>query len=409
MKNILIVHQYFMKPDQAGSHRVYSHAVNLSKSGFNVTVITTDSYGNQSQLWEKENINERLSVFRLKNTGYFHGSNSTNNERFFSFLRFSFLAIFKIFPLKKDLIYATSTPLTVCIPALFFKFFFGKRYIFEIRDLWPDVPVKLGYLKNKFLILCAYFLEYLSYFFSSAIIVVSPGMKNEIIAKGFKNKKIFTVENGCDDFFDEVIDTDSGKILSSFGIDSSLSNKKILLYTGSITANYGIEYILELAKAMRNLTESIIFVVAGRGYLQDQMLTKAREFNILNKNFFFIGAIPKQRIPQLYSIATLSICVVRDRPEIQEYAVNNKFFDSIASGTPICTNFESYQTSIAVKNNFCVYIGDKGFTDASKTVLEYVNNEIWLKMASERAKKIATKKFNRAKQSQKIIEVIYGI
>ena len=73
--------------------------------------------------------------------------------------------------MKKDLIYATSTPLTVAIPALLLKLFLGKKYLFEVRDLWPEVPIQLGYLKNRFLIFLSYSLEYLAYYFSSAVIV----------------------------------------------------------------------------------------------------------------------------------------------------------------------------------------------------------------------------------------------
>tara|TARA_Y100001970_G_scaffold43662_1_gene54432 strand:+ start:5866 stop:7083 length:1218 start_codon:yes stop_codon:yes gene_type:complete len=405
VKNIIIIHQYFVKPDQAGAHRVYSHAMNLSKDGFNVVVVTCDANDSQKELWTEEKLNKNLTVFRLKNNGYFHGKQASNNERFSSFLRFSFLSFFKIFFMKKDIIYATSTPLTVAIPALIFKIFFGKKYIFEVRDLWPDVPVSLGYLKNKFLVFLAYSLEYFAYFFASAIIVVSPGMKDEIRLKGFKNKKIFTVENGCDDFFQ----TEKNKTKENFGLNENILKKDIVVYIGSITANYGIEYILHLAKSMLELSKDVVFLVAGGGYMKDEMISEAENLNILNKNFFYLGSIAKEKVPKLYSLSKLSICVVRDRPEIQKYAVNNKFFDSIASGTPICTNFDSFQTDIAKKNDFCVFIKDLDMQDAAKKVLEYINNEDWLMEASGKARSVALNQFNRAKQSKKIIEIINGI
>ncbi len=404
MKTVIIIHQYFMKPDQAGAHRIYSHALNLSKKGLNVVVISTDSYGNQKEFWAKEVIRENLVVHRLKNSGYFHGKKASNNQRFSSFLRFAFFSFLKVFFMKKDLIYATSTPLTVAIPALLLKLFLGKKYLFEVRDLWPEVPIQLGYLKNRFLIFLSYSLEYLAYYFSSAVIVVSPGMETDIRLKGFKNKKIFTVENGCDDFFN----SNQTKNQNHFGI-KNINNKKVILYAGSLTAAYGINYLIDLAKNMNEISNDVIFLIAGRGDMEEEMIEQAKSLNILDVNFFYLGAVPKKDIPKLYGLAKLSMCIIRnDKPEIMKHAVNNKFFDSIASGTPICTNFDSFQTSISIDNNFCIYVKDLNIRDAALKVLEYLNNEDWYNKASNNALLIAAEKFNRKKQSEKIYEIING-
>ena len=68
-------------------------------------------------------------------------------------------------------------------------------------------------------------------------------METDIRLKGFKNKKIFTVENGCDDFFN----SNQTKNQNHFGI-KNINNKKVILYAGSLTAAYGINYLIDLAK-----------------------------------------------------------------------------------------------------------------------------------------------------------------
>ena len=143
--------------------------------------------------------------------------------------------------------------------------------------------------------------------------------------------------------------------------------------------------------------------------MEEEMIEQTKSLNILDVNFFYLGAVPKKDIPKLYGLAKLSMCIIRnDKPEIMKHAVNNKFFDSIASGTPICTNFDSFQTSISIDNNFCIYVKDLNIRDAALKVLEYLNNEDWYNKASNNALLIAAEKFNRKKQSEKIYEIING-
>ena len=52
---------------------------------------------------------------------------------------------------KYDFLFATSTPLTAGIPGIVMKLFREKKFIFEVRDLWPDLPKALG-MKNAFLL-----------------------------------------------------------------------------------------------------------------------------------------------------------------------------------------------------------------------------------------------------------------
>ena len=399
---ILILHQYFLTPDQDGAHRIYEHALNLSNNGFEVTVITSSREASQKKLWELQQINKYLSVHRLKNDGYFHGRKSTFLSRLKSFIYFAFHSTIKSFSIKKDIVYATSTPLTIVLPALFQKFLLGKKYIFEVRDMWPDVPVKMGIIKNPILIFMSYFLEYIAYFFSSTIVVVSPGMKDEIIKKGFKNKKIIIVENGCDEIF---LFPDKENMSNSF-LPSELAKKKIILYAGSISKIYGIEFLLNLGKELKTTDEDICILVAGRGDMVDYMLEKAKELNILNKSLFFLGSVPKLNMPSVYNASKASLCIGSGYHEAQKHAVNNKFFDSIASGLPIITNFDSFQTSLALKNNFCIRVSENDEKKSVQSIVSHLNDSGWMNNASVNARNLALSKYNRNVQSTKIIEAI---
>ena len=80
-------------------------------------------------------------------------------RRIASFFQFVVHAIFIGLKLDYDLIIASSTPLTVGIPALFFKRIKSKKLIFEVRDMWPQLPIAMGFIKSKILIHLSRYLE----------------------------------------------------------------------------------------------------------------------------------------------------------------------------------------------------------------------------------------------------------
>jgi len=71
-----------------------------------------------------------------------------NLPRIFAFLHFAVMASLRATRLPADVIFATSTPLTVAIPGIIGSTLRRRPLVFEVRDLWPDVPIALGALKS---------------------------------------------------------------------------------------------------------------------------------------------------------------------------------------------------------------------------------------------------------------------
>ena len=74
--------------------------------------------------------------------------------------------------------------------------------VFEVRDLWPELPIAVGALKNPFSIALARYLEAFAYRNSERIVALSPGMKRGIARTGYPDSSITVIPNGADfDFF----------------------------------------------------------------------------------------------------------------------------------------------------------------------------------------------------------------
>ena len=72
-------------------------------------------------------------------------------KRALIFLKFSWNSVQLALRLEYDLLFASSTPLTAGIPGICIKLL-GRRkpFVFEVRDLWPELPKAMGVVTNPF-------------------------------------------------------------------------------------------------------------------------------------------------------------------------------------------------------------------------------------------------------------------
>jgi hypothetical protein len=141
---ILYIHQYFRTPEEGGAIRSYYLAKGLVENGIDVELITAH---NEPVAVTKiiEGITVHyLPVYYDNEQGFF--------KRAYAFFKFMHQARKKARKIKGvDLIYATSTPLTIGLSALKIKQDQNIPYFFEVRDLWPEAPVQMGAIKNRLL------------------------------------------------------------------------------------------------------------------------------------------------------------------------------------------------------------------------------------------------------------------
>src|SRR5690606_6991936 len=94
-----------------------------------------------------------------------------------------------------DLVIATSTPLTVGLPALLLKKIKRIPFIFEVRDLWPEVPIQMKGIKNPLIIKLLKWFEKAIYKNASHVVALSPGMAEGVIKREIDEKKVSIIPN----------------------------------------------------------------------------------------------------------------------------------------------------------------------------------------------------------------------
>ena len=371
---------------RAGGTRSYEFARKLVKKGHQVTVLVGLNMRNFKKILKnKEEYIEGIHVIYLKTP---YSNYMSFKKRLYSFMDFSRRAILAGIRIKRyDLIFATSTPLTVAIPGIVLSFLRWAPMVFEVRDLWPEVPIQMGVIKNSLLIKLLRWFEAFIYRHSSHIIALSPGMVKGVLATGVARKKVTMIPNFCNlDFFKP------GKSNNNILGELTSINGPIIAYCGAISYANDIDIVIYAAEKLQEMRNPVIFVIAGEGILKPKLEKLAKVKKL--KNVFFLGKINKYEVVELYRKAIACLVLFKNLPILSTNSTN-KFFDAISTGKPIITNMggwigklvENYKIGFSLEN------------DNPQAIVETVEiltnmNKDQLEEMGKNARKLAIEKFN---------------
>lgn len=363
---LLYLHQYYNFPENNGGTRSHDLANAFKRHDIDVTVVT--SSGNIKQC---ENQKSRWIKFEQDGIKYYALKSSYSNKmgfarRILSFVDFMFFASIKCLQIKSDVVLATSTPLTIVVPAIVKRIFQKVPYVFEIRDVWPEVPIEMGIIKKRYIAKLLRKVEV--YFYKKAfwIIPLSEGMKSNILQR-YNTDKMTVIPNISE------INRFQGDIVPVTLPLPSLQKKKIIVYCGTIGIVNGLKYLVDLAVYTKELDSTINYWIFGCGNQEEDVLEYAKEKNVLNDNLFFLGTVSKKELPYIYSLATMGSSFVQNIPILWDNSAN-KFFDSLAAGRPVLINHYGWQAD-AIKKHNCGYVLSPVLdNNAAKEFVRYVNN-----------------------------------
>ncbi len=396
---ITYLHQYFQTPDAAGGTRSFETARELVEKGHEVNVITANRFAEKSGwTWKTEQvagINIHWIDMPFRNyQGY--------STRVVGFIKFAILSLSKALSIKTDLIFATSTPLTIAIPGVLAKKIKRKPMVFEVRDLWPELPIAIGALKAPPAIWVAKRLEKWTYKNSSAIIGLSPGMCEGIVAAGVSEDKVYNIPNLSDiDRFS--VEPEQG--LAYLEERGWPADTQLILYAGTFGVINGASYLVELAAELVKLNSKVKVLLIGEGFEKNHIENRAKELGLLDDKVFVSSPVPKSEIPKVYSAATIVTSLFIPLKEMQSNSAN-KFFDGLASGKPVMINYGGWQANYLKDYDAGIVLQNEDYCEAAQRVNRLLHNKERLTEIAENATKLAQKEFSRDKLVEKFIGVL---
>ncbi|PZA00690.1 glycosyltransferase WbuB [Gammaproteobacteria bacterium 2W06] len=380
---IIYLHQYFNTPEMSGGTRSYEMARRLVANGHEVHIIT--SWRELGERADGEWFKTEEAGIRVHWLPVPYNNAMSYRERIQAFFRFAWQAARKAASLPADVIFATSTPLTIAIPAAYAKWRHNIPMVFEVRDLWPDVPAAMGVLKNRTLLKAAKRLELFAYKSANHIIALTPTMRDFISGKGVPLEKISTIPN--------ISNPESFPSHSN----TTSSDQKNLLYCGNLGPAHGPEYLVELAKEFRRQNIAIHITVIGDGKLRESMEADAAQAGSLNETIRFQGKVPKGDVPKFYTECDASIMTICDCELLYRHSVQNKFFDSLAAGKPVFANYSGWASELAEREGVGLIIDRENPEQAALRIADFMGDSEKLQKSQNAARELAESQFHANK------------
>lgn len=402
---IIYLHQYFKFPNESGGTRSYDLATGFLDLGHKVEVValTSDNSLKKDGRWsqiKKDGLVLHLIFIPYKNDMNYIKRSSV-------FIKFLWFSTLKLLTIKGDVVIATSTPLTVGIPALIKKWIHKTPYIFETRDVWPEVVIAIGAIRNKIMQKILFYLERLIYKNASAIVPLSSDMKHSIITRypEYKSKQVKVIENISEiSRFQNGYDKKKSIIKDKIGFHPRFT----VLYAGTFGRVNGINYVIKLANKILQIDSSIAFLLVGEGIERKALIEKAIKKKVLNKNLFIIDPVSKIELSQLYFECDIGSSFVLPIEELWSNSAN-KFFDTLASGKPVLINYKGWQEEVINKKNIGYVLPPKLNDDDVKKFAQYSLNKLLIAEQGVNSLSVAKKYYSKDMAIEKYNNIFNNI
>lgn len=392
---ILYIHQYFKTPQEPGGTRSYWISKELVRRGHQVVMITST---NKNHPKERVEDIEGIEVHYLKND---YNNYMSKFEKVTSFLRFVRKSIQEANKIENaDVLFATSTPLTVGAVALALKRRKKLKYVFEVRDLWPEFPIQIGAIRNPLVIKFLRAFEKRIYNKAEQIVALSPGMKDGVIEAGVPKDKVTMVPNMSkpEEFFPHEPNKNVAK---DFGINLEDFN---IIHFGSMGPANGLDYIIEAARLCQEQgLGDVKFLFMGDGATLPVLKDMVNRYGLSNVRF--LGNHKMSVVVEVVNLCDFSVTCFKNLPILATNSPN-KLFDSLSAGKPIVVNSAGWTKELVENENCGFFVDPENPQDFVEKIKLYMNDKATLEEWGKNARILSESKFNRSLLSSQVVDII---
>lgn len=401
---ILYFHQHFSTPKGAVGIRSYEMARRLVEQGHQVTMVCGSYGGGNTGLTgpflsgKREGKVEGIDVIEFDLA---YANSDGFLKRAVSFLKFALRSVGVALTSKYDLVFATTTPLTAGIPGIFARWLRNKPFVFEVRDLWPELPKAMGVISNPVVLWAMSVLEWASYRSAHRLVGLSPGIVDGIVSRGVDPSKVAMIPNGCDlDIFDAPAQpwrpegVDDSQLMAVFAGTHGIANK--------------LDAVLDAAARLKARGRNDIrLVLIGQGKLKPALVSRAKAEGL--DNVIFHDPVNKEHLAALMASADLGLQVLANIPAFYFGTSPNKFFDYIASGLPVLNNYPGWLAEMIVSED-CGFAVAPDNPEAFADALEQAaSDRDALKAKGERGRQLAARRFDRKSLADQFVQWLEGV
>lgn len=391
---ILLIHQAFVGPNEAGGTRHYEFAKHLIRQGHKFTIVASNlSYltgqrtVESNRLVQEQDI-DGVRVLRAYTYPSLHKSFVWRIVSFISFMLTSIWAGLRAGPV--DLVMGTSPPIFQAVSAWIVALLRRRPFLLEIRDLWPEFAIDMGVLKNPILISLSRWLERFLYARATHIVVNSPAYRIYLVEKGVSPEKVTLIANGVDATAFSP-HSDGATLREKYELDG----KFVVTYAGALGIANDIGTILGAAQRLRE-EDDIHFLLVGDGKERDKLETQAKWLQL--SNVTFAGSHSKTAMPEFLAASDACVATLQNIPMFRT-TYPNKVFDYMAAGRPTVLAIDGVIREVVEAANGGVFVPPGDADALANAILGLSQDRERTKAMGDAARIYVVEHFDRQQQA----------
>lgn len=399
---ILYITQYFAPEIGATTNRALANVRYLASKGHQVTVLTEMPNHPHGIIFPEYKrrfyFREKMENFFVERVWVYTNPKKNFITRMLFYITFATFGSLRgiITGRNYDVVYVTSPPLFVGIIGKNIKKIFPKiKFIFEVRDLWPDAAIEMGQLNNKSYRKFSYKLEASLYEKADHIVAVTNRFKKAIIDKGVCEDKISVLRNGSDLSFRPV------KISQEFKNIFRKENEFIAIYAGNLGIAQNLKTLIEAANILKN--ENVKIILAGTG--PEEVLLHNYKKEISAENVIFTGEISKEKMSDYFAIADCGIIPLK-KIKVFERTIPSKLFDYMSANLPIILGVKGEAKEILIDSKAGIFFEPENAMDLAEKILYLKNNPQELQKMKLLGREYIKTNFDRYKLASKLDDIL---
>ena len=393
--------QYFSTRQGSWYGRPYEFSRRLIERGHEVTMVcgsNTRSGTGLEQPFIKGRRDGDCECIRVVEFDLNYSNYDSVATRSWKFAKYALRGI--SFALREDfdIIFCTSTPLTAGLPGIAAASFRRKPFVFEVRDLWPELPKAMG-MKNPFLLTAMSALEWASYRSASACIGLAPGIVEGIQSRGVDANDTVMIPNGCD--LDLFIPQDGPPP----SVDGIADDHFLAVFAGAHGQANGLDAVLDAAAVLKAKGRNDIkLMLIGDGKMKPGLEARAERDGLTN--VLFRGTIPKTELARIMQRADAGLMVLANIEAFYYGTSPNKFFDYISNGLAVVNNYPGWLAGMIEEKNFGVAAPPNDPDAFAQGLIRLADDPAMTKAMGKRARELAEAKFDRKELADRFVDCL---
>ncbi len=388
IKRILVLNRSFW-PDIEATGQFLTELCEELAEKYEITVIAGCSYYVKGKFLKqglscKDSFN-RIKIFRVRNTMFWKGNLI---GRFINWFTYGVLAFIAALTMKPSVIIACTDPPFLGIIAMFISRLRGVPYIYNCRDLYPDVALGLQKINKGAAVYVFEYLNKKALCAASLVVPLGLSMKNRLLAKGIKNESIRVIPDWVNTKEIKPIPRDKNPLFNELKLNDTF----IIMHSGNIGLSQDFSPLLQCLSAIEP-EHNLMLVFIGEGAGKSDLKKKIETSGL--RKVMFLPYQPKEMLSFYLSMADLHIITLKQG--LAGAIVPSKMYNIMAAGRPYLaiTDKESEPASLAKEYSCGLWAMPEDSPDITQKLNWALGHPIELEEMGARGRKLAEEKFDK--------------